>query len=271
MHSDHVSDLFTLFLLGWGTGNHGILSPVQVYGPGDPGGLPAPTPGVDPAPLANPEQPTPGIVDLLSSTVDGWAYDLNIRTRYNSRAVLASLIDAHDVLPPASVGAAPDGDVAPDMTPFVVHEDDRVRVSAALVDHPPVFPSYGYRVETDHGVIVFSGDTTKSANVVRLAQDADLLVHEVMHIPYYAEAGYPQALLDFFASSHTTPEQVGQVATEAGVRQLALSHVGPGDPREVSDHTWRRSVRETFSGRVTVGHDLQRITVGRTRGRVRSP
>ena len=37
MHSDHISDLFTLFLLGWGTGDHGILSPVQVFGPGDPG------------------------------------------------------------------------------------------------------------------------------------------------------------------------------------------------------------------------------------------
>lgn len=267
LHSDHVADLFNLFLLGWGTGNHGILSPVQVFGPGDPGGLPRPTPGVDPAPLANPERPTPGVVDLLASAVDGWAYDLNIRTRYNSRVGLASLIDAHDVLPPASVGAAPDGDVAPDMAPFVVFEDDRVRISASLVDHPPVFPSYGYRVETDDGVIAFSGDTTKSSNAIRLAQDADLLVHEVMHIPYYADAGYPQALLDFFASSHTTPEQVGEVATAADVRQVALSHIGPGDPREVSDNTWRRSVGATFGGRVTVGHDLQQINLQPARHR----
>lgn len=199
---------------------------------------------------------------LLSDAIDGWAYDLNIRTRYNSRAGLATLIEAHDVLPPDEVGAAPDGNVAPNMDPFVVFEDDRVRVSAVLVDHPPVFPSYGYRVETDDGVIAFSGDTTKSANVIRLAEDADLLVHEVMHIPYYAEAGYPQALLDFFASSHTTPEQVGEVASAADVRQVALSHIGPGDPREVSDATWRKSVRRSFRAPVTVGHDLQQITVG---------
>ncbi|KQZ67394.1 MBL fold metallo-hydrolase [Nocardioides sp. Root151] len=262
LHSDHVADLFNLFMLGWGTGGHGIVDPVQVYGPGNPHGLPAPTPGVDPAPLANPDNPTPGTSELLAGAIDGWAYDLNIRTRYNSRPGLASLIDAHDLLPPESVGATPDGDVAPDMEPFVVFEDDRVRVSATLVQHPPVFPSFGYRFETEDGVFVFSGDTAVSNNVVRLAAGADLLVHETLHIPYYAGIGYPQALLDFFASSHTTPEDVGRVASEAGVRRVALAHIGPGDPREVSDSTWRRAVRSTYRGDVVVGHDLQQMAYG---------
>lgn len=265
LHSDHVSDLFNLFLLGWGTGRRGLFAPVDVFGPGNPGGLPAPTPGVDPAPLANPANPTPGVTELLADAVDGWAYDLNIRTRYNSRTGLASLIRPHDLLPPESVGAAPDGEVAPDMEPFVVFEDDRVRVSATLVLHPPVFPSFGYRFETEDGVFAFSGDTAASANVSRLAQDADLLVHETMHIPYYASIGYPQALLDFFASSHTTPEDVGRVAGAAGVREVALAHIGPGDPREVRDETWRRQVESTFKGGVTVGHDLHQLAYGPTR------
>jgi ribonuclease BN (tRNA processing enzyme) len=263
LHSDHVADLFNLFLLGWGTGAHGIVAPVGVYGPGNPHGLPAPTPGVDPAPLANPENPTPGISELLTDAVDGWAYDLNIRTRYNSRAGLASLIEPHDLLPPAGVGAAPDGDVAPAMEPFVVFEDDRVRVSATLVLHPPVFPSFGYRFETEDGVLAFSGDTARSDNVARLAEGADLLVHETMHIPYYAGIGYPQALLDFFASSHTAPEDVGRVAADAGVRRLALAHIGPGDPREVRDETWRRAAATTYDGDVVVGHDLHQLAFPR--------
>ena len=267
LHSDHTADLFNLFLLGWGTGGHGIVSPVKVFGPGEAGGLPAATPGTTPAPLANPDNPTPGISQLLAGAVDAWAYDLNIRTRYNSRAGLPSLMEATDVMPPDAVGSSPTGPYAPRMDPFVVFEDDRVRVSATLVDHPPVYPSYGYRIETDDGVIALSGDTTKSDNVVRLAEDADLLIHEVMHIPYYAEAGYPQALLDFFASSHTTPEDVGRVARDAGARHVALSHIGPGDPREVSDATWHRSVRSTYRGRITVGHDLQQINLSTPRGR----
>jgi ribonuclease BN (tRNA processing enzyme) len=145
------------------------------------------------------------------------------------------------------------------MEPFVVFEDDRVRVSATLVLHPPVFPSYGYRFETEDGVFAFSGDTAVSDNVVRVAEGADLFVHEVMHIPYYAGSGYPQALLDFFASSHTSPENVGRVARAAGVRQVALTHIGPGDPREVRDETWRRAVRSTYRGDVVVGHDLQQL------------
>lgn len=258
-HSDHTADLFNLFLLGWGTGGHGITSPVAVYGPGDPDGLPAPTPGVDPAPLANPQNPTPGTVDLLHGAVDAWAYDLNIRTRYNSRPGLASLIEAHDVMPPQSVGAAPDGDVAPAMEPFPVFEDDRVRVSATLVQHPPVFPSYGFRFETEDGVFVFSGDTAVSDNVVALADGADLLVHETMHIPYYASIGYPQALLDFFSRSHTAPADVGRVAADAGVRQVALAHIGPGDPRAVRDEEWRRQVQTSYDGDIVVGRDLYQL------------
>ncbi|WP_310961297.1 MBL fold metallo-hydrolase [Nocardioides terrisoli] len=258
LHSDHVADLFNLFLLGWGTGGHGLVSPVKVFGPGNPHALPASTPGVTPAPLANPDNPSPGTSELLAGAVGAWAYDLNIRTRYNSRTGLASLIEAHDVLPPADTGATADA-VTPDMEPFVVFEDDRVRVSATLVKHPPVFPSFGYRFETEDGVFVFSGDTAPHENVVRLAAGADLLVHETMHIPYYASIGYPQALLDFFESSHTPPEDVGRIAREAGARQVALSHIGPGDPREVSDREWRRAVRSGFGGEVVVGHDLHQL------------
>lgn len=109
-------------------------------------------------------------------------------------------------------------------------------------------------------MFAFSGDTARSDNVVALAEGADLLVHEVLHAPYYASIGYPRALLDFFARSHTTPEDVGRVARRAGVPQVALSHVGPGDPREVSDETWRKAVASTYDGAVIVGHDLHQLT-----------
>ncbi|MGH3425069.1 MAG: hypothetical protein ACRDO8_10090, partial [Nocardioidaceae bacterium] len=81
--------------------------------------------------------------------------------------------------------------------------------------------------------------------------------------PYYAEIGYPQALLDFFASSHTSPQDVGRVAARAGVRQVALAHIGPGDPRAVRDATWRRAVASTYSGDVVVGHDLHQLAFPR--------
>lgn len=261
LHSDHVADLFNLFLLGWGTGKQGFLSPIAVYGPGNPHGLPAPTPGVDPAPLVNPDNPTPGTVELLATAVDAWAYDLNIKTRYNSRSGLPCLIDAHDLLPPSAVGSSPDN-VVPQMTPFPIFEDDRVRVTATLVKHPPVYPSFGYRFETEDGVFVFSGDTAPTPNMDLLASEADLLVHETLSIPYYARVGYPPALLEFFANSHTAPTDVGRIASDAGVRKVALSHIGPTDPRQVSDTAWKKEVRSTFHGGIVVGHDLHQLAFG---------
>ena len=66
------------------------------------------------------------------------------------------------------------------MEPFKFFEDDRVRVSATLVEHAPVWPAFAYRFDTDDGSIVFSGDTGRSENLVKLAKGADILVHEVI-------------------------------------------------------------------------------------------
>ena len=55
---------------------------------------------------------------------------------------------------------------------------------------------------------------------------------------------------------HTTIEQVGLVATAAGVKTLVLSHLVPGDPEMVSDIVWLEGARANFNGEVIVGTDL---------------
>lgn len=228
-----------------------------MYGPGDPGGLPAATAGVDtPAPVGGTSQ-TPGIAEYFARSVEASAYDLNIRTRYNNRKGLAPLIQPHEISLPSSVKATVEGPYSPSMEPFEVFQDDRVKVSATLVEHPPVFPSYAYRFETEDAVLVFSGDTARCENLVRMAQGADLLVHESMNIDFYAKLDYQKKLLEFFTTSHTAPADVGRVAKDAGVRRVAVNHLGPPDPRAVTDENWARAIQRQFDGRVTVGHDLE--------------
>ena len=274
LHSDHVCDYFNLFLLGWP-----ILQwnpPVPVHGPGPAGGaiaLPADEPG-HAVPIVRPDNPTPGLADLTDAHVRGSALDLNVRMREAGRRDLTALIHPHEIEVPASAGAAAPDRVAPDMEPFPVAEDDRVRVTATLVRHAPVFPAFAFRFDTDAGSIVLSGDTAPCANLVRLARSADLLVHEVFDDDALGGTGAgggtdddddgpwgedDQWELDrqrhHLMTSHTPLREVGRVAEEAGARRLVLTHFVPGDDVLPDEH-WVRGVAGSFGGDVVVGHDL---------------
>ena len=167
-----------------------------------------------------------------------YAYNINLRIADEGRRDVADSVRVHEigvrrdgVAPDIDLGGVADGRdgaTAPDMDPVVIRpEDDHgVTVSAVLVQHAPVFPAFGFRFDTPAGVVVFSGDTGPCANVVRLAQGADVLVHEVIAVELLARRlrRLPnfEAIRNHLASSHSAPEQVGRVATQAGVRTLVL-------------------------------------------------
>jgi ribonuclease BN (tRNA processing enzyme) len=173
-------------------------------------------------------------------------YDIRTRTADEGRPPLAGLIKPHEI--------AGDG---------VVMQDANVKVTAALVDHPPVKPAFSYRFDCPDRSIVISGDTRPSQNLVRLAQGADVLVHEVMYLPALERliATEPNAktLRDHLLASHTTTQEVGRIATEAGVKTLVLSHFVPGGAPVIPDQVWFDAVRPYFTGKLIVGSDLLEI------------
>lgn len=255
LHSDHDCDYFNLFLLGWPILQRG--SPIEVYGPGRAGGLP---PFPDDAPLdrrdvvVNSPNPTPGLRDITASQIEAHAYDLNIRMREAGRADLRQLIVPHEL----AVEAGTHQTTAPPMEPVLVCEDERVRVTAVLVDHAPVFPAFAFRFDTDAGAIVISGDTAPCPNLIALARGADVLVHEVFADDVPAANGED----DWEArqrerhrlGAHTPLSAVGRIASEAGVRRLVLTHFLPGDDALPDEH-WLRGI-DGFKGGVIVGSDL---------------
>jgi ribonuclease BN (tRNA processing enzyme) len=170
-------------------------------------------------------------------------YDIRTRMADEGRPPLKDMISAQEI----SEGG-------------LVMQDDNVRVTAALVDHPPVVPALAYRFDCPDRSIVISGDTRPSKNLVKLAQGADVLVHEVMHLPSLDQliATEPNAktLREHLLASHTTTEQIGRIATEAGVKTLVLSHFVPGGYPFLKDEVWFDAVRPTFSGNLVVGRDL---------------
>jgi ribonuclease BN (tRNA processing enzyme) len=134
-----------------------------------------------------------------------------------------------------------------------------VKVAAALVDHPPVIPALAFRFDGPDRSIVFSGDTNKSDNLVRLAKGADLLVHEALW-PAAVDrlvARVPNAatLKKHIIDSHTSVEDAGRVAAAAGVKTLVLSHLVPADDPTVTEPMWIDAARAHFNGEIVVARD----------------
>jgi len=173
-------------------------------------------------------------------------YDIKTRMADEGRPPLKDLIAVHEI----SEGGT-------------VMRDANVKVTAALVDHPPVRPAFAYRFDCPDRSIVISGDTRPSPNLVRLARGADVLVHEVMYLPALEQVigaeSNAKNLREHLLASHTTTEQVGRIATEAGVKTLVLSHFVPGGAPVIKDEVWFDAVRPTFSGNLIVGRDLLEI------------
>ena len=268
LHADHLADYYNFFLLGgWGDGDGrgdaGITGTVPVVGPGPAGALPPAFGGGD-VPTVAPEDPTPGLATLTRKSIEAHAYSTNVFLRDSGIPDVRDLIDVREIEVP-DVGADPLGDTAPAMEPFEVHEDDRVRVTAVLVPHGPVFPSFAFRFDTDAGSVVFSGDTARSDNVVRLARGADVLVHEAIDLDHYRSVGTPDVVLSHLEQSHTTTEDVGRVAQAAGVGTLVLSHLAPGAEGTVPDGRWVSRARRHFDGHVVRARELMRLRVGTQR------
>ncbi|HKA40453.1 MAG TPA: MBL fold metallo-hydrolase [Burkholderiales bacterium] len=148
-----------------------------------------------------------------------------------------------------------------------VMQDDLVRVTAALVEHPPVTPAFGYRFDFPDRSIAFSGDTVPVEAMVQLARGADILVHEAIDMQameIYSRENLrvpPQTLkivMDHMRAGHSPTEDVGRIAQEANVKTLVLSHLAPND-MSVSDASWRGAAAKHFKGEIIVGHDLMVI------------
>jgi ribonuclease BN (tRNA processing enzyme) len=149
--------------------------------------------------------------------------------------------------------------------PGVVMQDDNVKVSAILVEHPPVKPALAYRFDFKDRSIAFSGDTAPLEAVAEMAKGADVLVHETMYVPavekYIKEQiarGRPVKFEPFMAhmkADHTPSEDVGRIAQEAGVKTLVLSHLTPAID-SLDDDTWRGPPAKHFQGEIVVAKDL---------------
>jgi ribonuclease BN (tRNA processing enzyme) len=232
LHSDHDDGLATLLNSQW----EQQAPPVDIYGS-----------GVDAL--------VKGAIVYLQPNAD-------IRWSEGKKRPMAETFRAHDIMP------------------GVVYQDANVKVTAAENTHfhfQPGDPAYGkyrsysYRFETPDKVVFFTGDTGPSDAVVDLAKGADLYVTETTKPEDVVELykrngtwqektpGEQEGFLRHMHEEHVTPEDIGKMATKAGVKAVILSHYGPSPS---PDDDFQRLVDETrkfYSGPVTLAKDLMKF------------
>ena len=141
---------------------------------------------------------------------------------------------------------------AHDVRPGVVYKDDRVTVKAFPVPHGELAPqAFGYRFETPDRVIVISGDTSPSDEVVANCQPCDVLIHEVQ-LPSYNVESMPDWPA-YRARYHTTTDQLAALANRAKPGLLVVYHTAAA---EAGLQEILREIQRTYHGKVVIAHDL---------------
>lgn len=229
-HSDHSEGLGQMMLLRW-TGSAATR----------------------PLPIAGPR----GVETIVAGFNAAYVTDNGYRVGHHGAKI---------VPPSGAGGVAIPFDLPPpgrDET-VVVYQSDGVTVTAFPVDHRPVKPAVGYRIDYKGRSVTISGDTAFSPVLVRAARGSDLLIHEALQ-PRILKLITAQLAARGLANTaqitrdvvgyHATPEQAADAARLAGAKQLVLSHIVPPLPSKFLYPAFLGAAHRHFSGPITVGED----------------
>jgi ribonuclease Z len=223
-HYDHNGGFFDIFITSWRTHItaervfEGRSTPMHVYGP----------------------ETTKEIIGKMRESFE---FDVKLRVSYNLSDEAGSQI------------------LYTERNEGVVYDKDGIKITAFEVDHRPVYPALAYKFEYNGKSVVISGDTIPVPNMIKYSQGIDLLVHEaynkewldalIKQYPDYAKA------LSNPAKYHTTTLEAAEIAKQAGVKHLVLTHHIPApEANEPAEQEYISGMRDIFKGPITVGRDL---------------
>ena len=233
-HDDHYAGLAPLLALTW---EFGKRVSTEIYGP-------------------------PGTAQIVAGALAYLKPNTVIRGTERRLEAPDVLVHAHEPIAPAQI-----------------YEDENVRVLAVENTHfhfPPDSPpfgaykSYSYRFETPGRVMVFTGDTGFTDEVVALAHGADLLVAEANTAEDYLAVmqslsrvplsdQQKQRNVMHMSEEHLLPEAVGRIATAAGVKSVVLTHLPPRVDGNDDYSNYIPLVHATYGGPVAVAKDGARF------------
>jgi ribonuclease Z len=122
-------------------------------------------------------------------------------------------------------------------------DEPTIRIFTSPVEH--LIPTIGLRAEfiREGKSLAYSCDTQKCDQVVELAKDVDVLIHE-------AAGG---------SIGHTSPAQAGEVAALAGAKSLYLIHYQSWKKGNWDGDVWLSQAKSSYNGPVYLAEDFQKI------------
>ncbi len=136
-------------------------------------------------------------------------------------------------------------------TEGIIYQDENVKVEAFPVVHGTWPNAWGFRFTTPDRIIVISGDTAPSEKVIKYADNADILVHEV-----YSKAGFDkrsESWKNYHSQHHTSTYELGEIAGKTNPKLLVLYHIlfWGASEQDLTDE-----IGEKYKGNVIAGRDL---------------
>jgi len=204
LHSDHIGDLGEFNMQSWVAGR---ASPLTVVGPA-------------------------GTDRLVAGFNEAYTADHGFRHAHHDHGDVKLPIDAGVMV--ANVVTLPAAPDAEGVVRKVVWSQNGLTVTAVAVNHFPVVPAFGYRFDYKGRSVVISGDTRKWPPLATAAKGADLLIHEAQNsdmtkalVGFLGGAGMPRqaSIMTDTLSYHTTPVEAAEIARDAGVKALVLTHL----------------------------------------------
>lgn len=168
------------------------------------------------------------------------------------------------VVPPSGFGMS--GAV---IEPGVVHDKNGVRITAFAVDHDPIKPAFGYRVDWKGRSVTISGDTAWTPALAINARKSDLLVSELLSPRMVKilensalKSGNPGRAKIFadIQNYHISPEQAADTAKSAQVGMLAFTHIVPSLPKPL-EFALKGDAANHFAGPIGIMHDGDVISI----------
>lgn len=138
-----------------------------------------------------------------------------------------------------------------------VWEDGDVVVRAIEVDHRPIKPAFGYRIDVGEHSVALSGDTRYSEAFIEAAKGVDLLIHEVADASEAYLAGN-QNFREIVRAHHTTAIEAGRVFAQVRPKLAVYAHMVL---RDLTFEELVQMTRSTYDGPLIVGEDLMSFQI----------